>query len=285
MTTNFIGSTPGYQATIGNSTFAITNRIFELAQGDLPTDLTSENVSGGGLVYSFSAAGPNSSINKLYQQAEDIQFSLGALDKAAEDLEKVSTRLSIGKSLVNVLDQYKDLSDIQKENVAEQMNYVLGEIDQIAYSSNFQNVPLLDGKLEKNGTYLKLSGEDIDLTKAFKSVTSESLDLPYPGEFSLNDLNIEELKSTMDAALTKVDDQIQLAKDYGDDLFDAFDKIKSAIYSSSVLSTAQSSYNPNSLNPSSASNGNLVLTMGYLYGNISYDNSFYNNIDNLLNGK
>lgn len=283
MTTSLSSSNTNYSAVVGNSSFAINNRIYKLVNGELPKNLNMNNIQNGRAIYSFGAESPNLSINKLYQQAEDIQFSLGALDKTTEELDKVSTRLLIGKSLTEILRDNKELTNLQKENIEDQMNYLMGELDQIAYTANFQNVPLLDGTLEENGAFLNLSGNNsTDLTQAFQATTTEAFELPYPGEFTLTSLNLDEFERSLNTAIGRVDRQKALAEEFGETLFEAFDDISAAIYSSDALSGATTKASQFSLYSSHNSNGNLVMSMGYLSSNITFDNNNYDNIMRLL---
>lgn len=283
MTTPLVGSNNNYYGLIGDTWLAQTNRIYQLATGKMPNDIDYNNMLGGSVVYSSSVGGTAPTVNALNQDLNDIQTALGAMESSASGLEDIETRINIVLGLASVIEENPNITDVQRRNINEQINNALYEINEIAETQGYNNVPVLDGSLEAEGVYLSLfGGNSIDISDAFSSATPEALGLPRQGEAYVTSDNASELYEKIDNALTAVYNQQDRISTYSDDLVSAFGEIKDAAvasYSSSYAITPI----VNSLNPSTiSSSNNLVLNMGNISGNLRIDNSYYERIMSLL---
>src|SRR3989339_630158 len=130
-----------YYPTVGDSWLAQTNRIYELVTGSLPISAVNDSISTyGGATYSYSYQQSSSTVSVLNQQAEDIQVAVLAMESAGKGLELVKTRLGIMDGLAQVIQSYPDISVFQRNNINEQINYVLDEIYQISQTQQFDGV-------------------------------------------------------------------------------------------------------------------------------------------------
>lgn len=228
-----------YYSTVGDSYVAQTNRILQLVSDTQPVDYQYDDMSYIGQVnYTMLSASEGlNSLRSYYQQSEDIQFSINAMQEAGDALEQISTRLDIMEGLAGVIEQNQNLSDVQKEGIQEQINFALGEINQIAETTAFENIPLLNGALEETKVYLELTNNNsIDLTEAFNEVTTRALELPDPGYAYVATNTVEDFLESVGDAKDKVDTQLNNIDSYSSHLVGALGDVNGAIMDGSMLS-------------------------------------------------
>jgi flagellin-like hook-associated protein FlgL len=284
MTLSFVNSINSYYSIMGDSYLAQTNRIFKLVTGKLPNDYNYDRIMDGSFIYHANETTMAGTVNMLYRQLQEVQSALGAMEQAYEGLEMVSTRLNIIDGLAEYYQENPDITDVKRENINEQINYTLAEIQNLASSTRYNNVPLLDGQLETAGLYLNLVGNNsIDITDAFRSVIPEDIGLPYPGEVYLYEDNVEDLREMVVDAQNRIDTQYNDINQYKEHLEKAFENIGAAVYSTTVFQTLNTISNLFPYNESETINNSLFLTMGNISQSVRVDNTYYERIMGLLN--
>lgn len=275
-----------YYSTFGNSTTAQYSRIYQLMTGKTPTDLNYDKMYLSTMYITTTSQAANTDVQKLYEQAEDIQFCVSAMTSAYKGLDEIKARIGVIDGLVDSVKEDPDMDYVTRYNINTQINYTLYEIEEIAQNRNFEKIPVLNGTLKDQGVKVNIgNNEKVDITNAFDPATTEALDLPVPGEAYASQSSASSLINSLSGAKDKIIEQMSRINDYGDTLLNAFSNISKALYESGGRLGVIGS-NDTALNSSFSStlnNGNLVLTMNSLSSNYLVDDNFYAKIKSLLN--
>lgn len=274
-----------YYPTVGDSWLAQTNRIYELVTGSLPISAVNDSISTyGGATYDYSYQQSSSTVSILNQQAEDIQVAVLAMESAGKGLELVKTRLGIMDGLAQVIQSYPDISDFQRNNINEQINYVLDEIHQISQTQQFNGVNVLDGELASDGVYVQIIGDNsIDITSVFSSIDPEKLGLPMRGEAFVRPDNVEAFYQQLSNAETMINSQLSDIVSYSKSLSDSYEIVTEALAQSSMMEYSSFSAGIiGGINYFSQTDNGLVLSMGNIVNTMRVDNTYYERMMSLL---
>lgn len=274
-----------YYPTVGDSWLAQTNRIFELATGSLPTNAVNDSISSfGGASYLLSYQQSNSTYSILNQQSEDIQVAILAMESAGKGLEMVKTRIGIMDGLAQVIQQNPDISDFQRSNINDQINYVLEEIYDLSQTQQFNEVSVLDGTLAEDGVYVEIVGDNgIDISTAFNSVDPEKLGLPRQGEAFVRPDNVQEFFQQLSNAETLVNNQLNDIVSYSKSLAESFEIVSDALYQSSLMDYSKFSAGIiGTVNSFSQTDNGLSLSMGNVVNTMRVDTYSYEKMMSLL---
>lgn len=280
-----IGVNP-YYSTIGDSWLAQTNRIVELAIGRLPYDVSYEPLTlDGYLNYAFAYNNANNPLNILTQQSEDIQTAFNALNAAGTGLKQIDVRIDVLEGLAYTIQNDPDLTDTQIDSINEQINNTLQEINYIAKTQSYNNVPILDGEIEQMGVYVNIAGNNsIDITDAFNAATPEDLGLPRQGEAYVIPDNAVDFLEQVNNARSQVNKQLDKLNLYSESLVSSLETVRQALYAGS-LASLNNPYGgiPGTMNNYNYVGNNLYLTLGAVSNNVMFNNDFYDHLQALLN--
>lgn len=274
-----------YYPTVGDSWLAQSTRVFELATGKLPTSTINDSINAlGSSAYTFSFQQSNSTYAILNQQSEDIQVAVSAMETAGKGLELIKTRIGIMDGLAQVIQANPDIADYQRDNINEQINYVLDEIYEISQTYEFNGVPVLDGELAEDGVYVEIIADNsIDISTAFNPVDPESLGLPMQGEAFVRSSDVQDFFQQLSDAETQINNQLNDIVEYSKDLADSFEFVSDALYQSALMQYSSFSAGiVGTINSFSQTDNNLVLSMGNIVNTMRVNNNSYERMLDLL---